>query len=98
MTIPGSLPPVGGPNRAAQAYGLTPRRAPSAAGQPPKVESPSAAADSRQLSGSLRSVLNDEERAYFDQISSLGPITYDRNARGGMVPEVPRGLRLDVRG
>jgi hypothetical protein len=42
--------------------------------------------------------LNDEERAYFDQIASLGPITYGRNRLSGVTPEVPTGLRLDVRG
>jgi hypothetical protein len=98
MTISGSLPPIGGPNRAAQAYGV-PRR-PPAPTAPVGVDKGGAAEKTGGIGGSdaLRSVLSDEERAYFDQIASLGPITYGRSAKAGMVPEAPRGLRLDVRG
>lgn len=96
MTISGSLPPIGGPNRAAQAYGVPSRR--------PVASAPSAEAGTADKAGaagdsqSLRGVLNAEERAYFDQLASLGPITYGPGAKAGMVPEAPRGLRLDVRG
>jgi hypothetical protein len=91
MTI-GPLPPIGGPNRAAQAYGVAPRRlAPAAADKADK-------AGTGGGSEGLRAVLSDEERAYFDQIASLGPITYGPGSKAGMVPEAPRGLRLDVRG
>jgi hypothetical protein len=95
MTISGPLPPVGGPNRAAQAYGVAPRRpAPTAADKAGKADKAGGAGDS----GSLRAVLSDEERAYFDQIAALGPITYGPNKKPGMVPDAPRGMRLDVRG
>jgi hypothetical protein len=46
----------------------------------------------------LRAVLNDEERAYFDQIAALGPITYGPGRKVGLTPGAPRGLRLDVQG
>jgi hypothetical protein len=93
MSISGPLPPVGGPNRAAQAYGVAPRRpAPAAAD---KADKAGGAGDSH----ALRAVLSDEERAYFDQIAALGPITYGPNkSKPGMVPDAPRGMRLDVRG
>ena len=90
MTISGPLPPAGGPSRAAQAYGVAPRRAPAAPAAP--------AADKGDRSSDLRAVLSDDERAYFDQIAALGPITYGPNRKPGMVPAAPRGLRLDVRG
>jgi hypothetical protein len=87
MNISGPLPPIGGPDRAAKAYGFTPK---------PTVSTVSTVQTDK--TDSLRSVLTDDERAYFDQIASLGPITYGRSAKPGMVPEAPRGLRLDVRG
>jgi hypothetical protein len=84
-------------NRVANAYGVPVRRPPAA---PAEAQSPAAAekAGAAGSSLSLRSVLNDEERAYFDQISTMGPITYGPGKKAGMVPEAPRGLRLDVRG
>jgi hypothetical protein len=100
MSISG-LPPSGGANRIASSYGFAPKRAPAeVAGHGSRVEVP-AAHDPLPTtqSLSLRSVLNDEERAYFDQLSAMGPITYGPGSKGtGMVPEAPRGLRLDVRG
>ena len=93
MSISG-LPPSGGINRVANAYGVTPRRAPAEAGKPEAAE----AAGKTGGAVSLRSVLNDEERAYFDQLTMMGPITYGPGKKAGMVPDAPRGLRLDVRG
>ena len=96
MTISGSgnIPPsVRALNTRTQAaYGIQPR-----------VPAQAPAASSSGATGvgpneGLRAVLNDEERAYFDQIASLGPITYGRNRSAGVTPEVPTGLRLDVRG
>ena len=46
----------------------------------------------------LRSVLTDEERAYFDQIAAQGQITYARGGHAAHTPDAPRGLRLDVTG
>ncbi len=88
MTIPGSLPPAARAlDRAAKAYGVVPK----AIAAPPK-ESPASAADG------LRAVLNEEEKAYFDQIAALGPITYGPGRRASAAPAAPRGLRLDVTG
>ena len=92
MTISGSgsvPPPFHGPTRSAQAYGIAPRT-PAAA--------PAAAPAPASAPSGLRAVLNDEERAYFDQIASLGPITYGRGKAAGVTPDVPTGLRIDVRG
>lgn len=104
MTISGSSP-LGGAARVASAYGIAPRQAPAAPAAPPR-SAPATGTDSVTLSARsakpagipLSSVLNDEERAYFDQLESMGPITYGRTGKGGMVPEAPRGVRLDVRG
>lgn len=95
------LPPSGGANRIANAYGFKQASVP-VEGRGSRVES-TAAHDPRPTTNqsiSLRSVLNDEERAYFDQLSTMGPITYGpgAGAKNGMVPDAPRGLRLDVRG
>lgn len=105
MSISG-LPPSGGANRIANAYGVNPRRTPAASTHPaaPAGSESAGKAEAAGKTGAdqafkLRSVLNDEERAYFDQISAMGPITYGPGSKGtGMVPEAPRGLRLDVRG
>ena len=73
-----------------RAYGITPRL-PAAAPATPAGMAPSQAEQ-------LRSVLTDEERAYFDQIAALGQITYARGGHAGLTPDAPRGLRLDVTG
>jgi hypothetical protein len=98
MTISGPTPPIGGVNRAAQAYGIA--RKPAVA--PPPAASPAqpGGVDKAVAAGgseALRGILNDEERAYFEQLAALGPITYGPSRKAGMVPEAPRGLRLDVR-
>lgn len=99
MKIPGSLPPTPPvSSRVGRAYGL-PVRAPA----PPTIgptDRPNDEAALRHPAGSadLRSVLNDEERAYFDQIAALGPITYGPGRKTGPTPGAPRGLRLDVQG
>jgi hypothetical protein len=88
MAIPGSLPPAARAlDRAAKAYGVMPKTVTAPPRQP-------AASDSE----GLRAVLNEEERAYFDQIAALGPITYAPRRRAGAVSGAPRGLRLDVTG
>jgi hypothetical protein len=92
MTISGSgsVPPsVRVLNRSAQAYGVASRPPAPAPAVPPTAES---------AASGLRAVLNDEERAYFDQIASLGPITYGRGRSAAVTADVPTGLRLDVRG
>lgn len=104
MSISG-LPPSGGANRVANAYGVPTRRPPAAPAASPAPAATEKAGEADKAGGAgaegfkLRSVLNDEERAYFDQIAAMGPITYGPGSKGaGMVPEAPRGLRLDVRG
>ncbi len=88
MTIPGSLPPAARAlDRAAKAYGVAPK--PAAA---PVREAPASGNEG------LRAVLNEEEKAYFDQIAALGPITYGRGGRAAPAAAAPRGLRLDVTG
>jgi hypothetical protein len=88
VTIPGSLPPAARAiDRAAKAYGVAPKAAPV------PVKAASAKGDE-----GLRAVLNDEEKAYFDQIAALGPITYGRGGRAAPQAAAPRGLRLDVTG
>jgi hypothetical protein len=88
MTISGSSP-VGpaGAIRAARAYGLPPRA--SAAGAAPAREAGANA---------LHAVLTAEERAYFDQLAQLGPISYAPARRSAETADAPRGLRLDVTG
>jgi hypothetical protein len=98
MTISGSgsIPPSvrALTSRSAQAYGIQPRT-PAAT---PASGATGVAPNAEAASSGLRAVLNDDERAYFDQIASLGPITYGRNRLSGVTPEVPTGLRIDVRG
>jgi hypothetical protein len=94
-SIPPSLRAIN--SRTAQAYGIQPR-VPAQAPQAEKAAAPGATGIAPNGSEGLRAVLNDEERAYFDQIASLGPITYGRNRTAGVQPEVPTGLRIDVRG
>lgn len=105
MKIPGSLPI--GPSlatRVTRAYGL-----PGQVGQPSPVDAvrapevaeratePAAVPKSADVQA-LRAILSEDERAYFDQIAQLGPITYGPGRQRGMTPDAPRGLRLDVTG
>jgi hypothetical protein len=92
MNISGSTPAL----RVAQAYGVAPKPVVSTV-QTDKTDKTDKADEAVKAQG-LRAVLSDEERAYFDQLASLGPITYGPSRKPGMVPEAPRGLRLDVRG
>lgn len=91
MQIPGGSSPISPALRAVRAYGLAPKAAPQAPAATPAGMAPSQAEQ-------LRSVLTEEERAYFDQLAVMGQITYAPGRRGGMTPEAPRGLRLDVTG
>jgi len=96
MRIPGSLPPSPpAASRVGRAYGL-PHPAPAA--EPRDRVSIAPSAGRPQGPADLRSVLNDEERAYFDQLAALGPITYGPGRKPGLAPAAPRGLRLDVQG
>lgn len=97
MRIPGSLPPAApAASRVGRAYGLPPK--PPAPPAAPVSESVGPSARVSAGPADLRAVLNDEERAYFDQIAALGPITYGPGRKAGLTPEAPRGLRLDVQG
>jgi len=99
MTIPGSLPPSAPvATRVNRAYGL-PVKPPAAAPPAPAARPAEGPVPGRlEGPGDLRSVLNEEERAYFDQIAALGPITYGPGRKAGLTPAAPRGLRLDVQG
>ncbi len=97
MRIPGALPPApAAASRVGRAYGLPLK--PPAAPAAPASESGGPSARVSVGPTDLRSVLNEEERAYFDQIAALGPITYGPGRKAGLTPEAPRGLRLDVQG
>jgi len=100
MTISGSLSSVNAASaRIGRAYGLPARPDAAGATRTTPAAQPQVAAAGAEATGgapSLRDVLTDEERAYFDQIAMLGPITYGPGRRTGMAPEAPRGLRLDV--
>jgi hypothetical protein len=100
MKIPGALPI--GPSlatRVTRAYGLPGPVAPPAPALP-KASASAVVPVSQTSEGGqgLRAVLSDDERAYFDQIAQLGPITYGPGRQRGMTPDAPRGLRLDVTG
>lgn len=106
MQIPGSLP-VGQSlaTRVTRAYGLPgqvgqPRPADDAKRAPGVTEAATEAAVGSKPTDAqaLRAVLSEDERAYFDQIAQLGPITYGPGRQRGMTPDAPRGLRLDVTG
>ncbi len=86
--------------RVTTAYGLeAPAAAERTAGRPASAESTAATRPAgADKADALRAVLTDEERAYFDQLAALGPLTYGPGRQRGVVPEGPRGLRLDVTG
>ncbi|MEO8633722.1 MAG: hypothetical protein ABI587_00455 [Gemmatimonadales bacterium] len=102
MKIPGALPI--GPSiatRITRAYGLPGQVAPPSPAAPKATEVTDAMAEmttSADGAQGLRAVLSEDERAYFDQIAQLGPITYGPGRQRGMTPEAPRGLRIDVTG
>jgi len=96
MSISGSSP-VGPTSalRVAHAYGVAPR----APARPAESAVPApGAAPAETGPEALRSILTDEERAYFDQLSQLGPISYAPGRRARPQVDAPRGLRLDVTG
>jgi hypothetical protein len=98
MKIPGALPI--GPSlatRVTRAYGLPGQVAPPAPALP-KANAAVPVAEASDVGQGLRAVLSEDERAYFDQIAQLGPITYGPGRQRGMTPDAPRGLRLDVTG
>ena len=102
MNIPGSLPIGPSPaTRITRAYGLpgkSPQAAPAVAKATESANEVAAAPAGVEGGAGLRAVLSEDERAYFDQIAQLGPITYGPGRQRGMTPAAPRGLRLDVTG
>ncbi|MFZ5623215.1 MAG: hypothetical protein ACOY71_02130 [Gemmatimonadota bacterium] len=86
MTISGPTAPLShlGPT-APQAPGVT--RASGAAAPPPSVPA--------ELT--LRDLLTDEERAFFDQLAQMGPLTYGARRGTAPTPTAPLGQRIDVR-
>jgi hypothetical protein len=82
-----------------QGFGI-PTLAPPAAGRPMPDSMPGQrrAPDSAPLSGALRDVLTEEERAFFAELEALGPVTYGpRLGRCASVPSAPLGQRIDTR-
>jgi hypothetical protein len=67
----------------------------------PKAEpasTPAAAKPAAARSSALREVLTDEERAYFAQLESMGPVTYGLGkGRTASLPNAPLGQRIDAR-
>ena len=99
MKIPGPIPAGGASHRAAQAYGVAKKPAATPATPASPADSAGAGrAGEAEQAGALRSVLTDEERAYFDQLAVLGPISYGPGRRAAAPADMPRGLRLDVTG
>lgn len=68
---------------------------PVARAHAPAAARPAAEASAHEAA--LRDVLSPDERAFFDQIAALGPLTYGR-PRGHAPSLAPTGQRLDVRG
>ena len=102
MKIPGSLPL--GPSlatRITRAYGLPGQMVTPTPVTPQATKGTHAVpavANGAEGGQGLRAILSDDERAYFDQIAQLGPITYGPGRQRGMTPDAPRGLRIDVTG
>jgi hypothetical protein len=96
MKIPGPIPAGGASHRVAQAYGVA--KKPTATSAPSAPTESAGVAGAAGGAGALRSILTDEERAYFDQLAMLGPISYGPGRRAAAPAEMPRGLRLDVTG
>jgi hypothetical protein len=85
-----------------QINGAGPSAIPTRIGSPQRIESDSPVRGagphrSQAAASSLQDVLTDEERAYFAQLESLGPVTYGPRARAAGVPTAPVGQRIDVR-
>lgn len=98
MSVSGSSPVGSSPAlRAARAYGIAPRT-PARAADTAHGSDATAPALARGTSEGIRAILTDEERAYFDQLSELGPISYAPGRRARVQVDAPRGLRLDVTG
>ncbi|MEP6571547.1 MAG: hypothetical protein ABJD11_02595 [Gemmatimonadota bacterium] len=83
---------IQGPSAAARLASLAVR----APASPSAADARSASSRSTQAAG-LSSVLTDEERDFFAQLATLGPVTYGRS-RIAAQPAAPRGQRLDVMG
>jgi hypothetical protein len=77
-----AIPPIGGPSIAQPASGVAPRARAGAAAPAP----------------ALWQVLTDDERAYFQSIAALGPVSYGPGGSTAGSPASPVGQRVDVKG
>ena len=95
--IPGHLPVPTGPARDSLGGRDLEIGAPArgAAPQPPASLGVAALAPPG-TDPALWSVLTTEERAYFEHVQALGPVTYGPGAGSGD-PAMPRGARLDLK-
>lgn len=93
MTISGPTTPLShlGPT-APQAPGVT-----RASGAAAPAASPAASPPSVPAELTLRDLLTDEERAFFDQLAQMGPLTYGPRRGTAPAPTAPLGQRIDVR-
>jgi len=76
---------------------------PVGVGFPPPVTAPANAGRTRDTAApsstpALWQVLTDEERAYFDAMSSLGPVSYGAGGASNAPVQAPLGQRIDVTG
>jgi len=78
---------------------------PAGAGLPPVAPGAPAtgAARSRAITPgnntpALWQVLTDEERAYFESMAAMGPVSYGPGGRAGSAASAPLGQRIDVTG
>ena len=76
---------------------------PVGVGFPPPVTAPSSAGRPRDATAAgstsaLWQVLTDEERAYFDAMSALGPVSYGPGGKSASPNAAPLGQRIDVTG
>jgi hypothetical protein len=93
------LSPVQRPAATAPVVALTgPSSAPPSAvpGQP-AIQSPVSSAPPPGADPALWNVLTQDEQQFFQQMASLGPLTYGARP-SQQAPDAPVGQRLDVRG
>ena len=86
VTPAGSPPPIAAPLPARPAA------------EPSPVPEPAATPVSASRARSLWELLTPEERDFFAQQESLGPLTYRPGAAKPAAPAAPVGRRIDVKG
>ncbi len=94
--------PIGGAGPSAMAQHLAALQAAAAAKAPVAAKPASAPVSAAAPSGevSLWDVLTPEEKSFFAQQVTMGPLTYGprSSTTAPLSPALPRGQRIDVRG